>query len=531
MGAASRRRPTDRVLTAVVPLWLDRADHEMAHTGCHASALLWNAAVAWVRGEWDEGRSPGREDIRRYIETLPSEMRTLHSQTVQGIAYDLWEMIRGTQTRRRNGETNTRFPWRAKRYRPLSFTANFGWRLTPQGEFALSFGKGRRRIVLPVPEFVGRDDSLVTPERWGEITLCWDLVARGWSLHISYYLSSDALPDASAQTGEDHQVVTVAVDEGIVNAMALAAPAPDGAMDVLVINGRCARSTKRERNKAVGKIQSKLSKCRIGSRRHKRLVSAKKKVQAKAKSRLRDFNHQVTAKANAFVRKVVDAHQAVAPEGVKVAVRLVFGDAREVERDLNRKRRSSRRTRQQLSEWERGTQERQLAYKTGLPIEHIDEAFTSQTCPQCGCRRRMRGRWYECRNEMCRFRSHRDAVGGVNIHTLAVNDGAIVPAGPGLQIRVMYLRAQVGWSTGQRSRYAASQHALRRAGKPRPEARSSALNRAPSPPRSGGGVAVVRQREDSDWYMSETTIAPAVLARHDVGVACVPAGDGNPGER
>jgi len=145
VGAASRRRPTDRVLTAVVPLWLDRADHEMAHTGCHASALLWNAAVAWVRGEWDEGRSPGREDIRRYIETLPSEMRTLHSQTVQGIAYDLWEMIRGTQTRRRNGETNTRFPWRAKRYRPLSFTANFGWRLTPQGEFALSFGKGRRR--------------------------------------------------------------------------------------------------------------------------------------------------------------------------------------------------------------------------------------------------------------------------------------------------------------------------------------------------------------------------------------------------
>ena len=102
MGAASRRRPTDRVLTAVVPLWLDRADHEMAHTGCHASALLWNAAVAWVRGEWDEGRSPGREDIRRYIETLPSEMRTLHSQTVQGIAYDLWEMIRGTQTRRRS---------------------------------------------------------------------------------------------------------------------------------------------------------------------------------------------------------------------------------------------------------------------------------------------------------------------------------------------------------------------------------------------------------------------------------------------
>ncbi|MDX6347427.1 MAG: putative transposase [Streptomyces sp.] len=519
MGAASRRRSTDRVLTAVVPLWLNRADHEMAHAGCHASAQLWNAAVTWVRGEWDAGRSPGREDTRRYVESLAADMHPLHSQTVQGIAYDLWEMIRGTQTRRRKGETDTRFPWREKRYRPLSFTANFGWRLTPQGAFALSFGKGRRRIVLPVPEFVGRDGTLVTPERWGEVKLCWDLVARGWFLHISYYLTSDALPDTSALTDEHHdRVVTVAVDEGIVNAMTLAAPAPDGAMEVLVVNGRSARSIKRERNKAVGKIQSKLARCRNGSRRHRRLVLAKKKSQANAKSRLRDFNHQVTAKANAFVRKVVDAHRETAPDGVVVAVRLVVGDAREVERDLNRKRRSSRRTRQQLSQWERGTQERQLAYKTGLAIEHIDEAFTSQTCPACGCRRRMRGRWYKCRNEMCRFRSHRDVVGGVNIHTLAVNDGTFVPAGPGLQIRVMYLRAQVGWSTGQRSRHAVHQHALRRAGRPCPEARSSALNRAPSPLRSGGRVAVVRQRADSDWYISGTTTAPAVLARHGVGV-------------
>jgi len=53
---------------------------------------------------------------------------------MQGMAYDLWDMIRGTRTRCRNGETETRFLWREQQHWPLSFTANFGvkrgWSLT-----------------------------------------------------------------------------------------------------------------------------------------------------------------------------------------------------------------------------------------------------------------------------------------------------------------------------------------------------------------------------------------------------------------
>jgi transposase len=122
-----------------------------------------------------------------------------------------------------------------------------------------------------------------------------------------------------------------------------------------------------------------------------------------------------------------------------VGVRLVAGDVRGIERDTNKRRRASRSTRQQLSQWSRGRQERYLAYKTGLAIEHVSEAYSSQTCVWCLNRAKPRGRDYVCRNPVCAFRAHRDATGSVNIGTLADHDGAFVPY-PDLRIEVTYRR-------------------------------------------------------------------------------------------
>ena len=96
----------------------------------------------------------------------------------------------------------------------------------------------------------------------------------------------------------------MAIDEGIINPMTLAAPMPDGSMSVLVINGRAGRAAKRQRNKAIGKISARMARCKNGSRRHRRLVAAKKKAQAKADRQLHDFDHQVTAQAEQFTREV-----------------------------------------------------------------------------------------------------------------------------------------------------------------------------------------------------------------------------------
>jgi transposase len=400
------------------------------------------------------------------------------------VAYDLHDAVVTMRENKKAGR-KARAPWREKKYRPLSFTRDFGWRITPEGQLALSLGRGRDRILLPLPEVVSRDGVPVAPARWGEIRLCWSVTARRWALHLSYGTPARALP-APAEGGPS---VTVAIDEGIINPMTLSARMPDGSVHVAVLGGRSGRSVKRLRNKQTAQLQAKLARSKNGSRRHRRLTAAKKRLQSRTERRLHDFDHQVTARAEKFIRDVHTAwtkhHAAEAKaagvDAPVVGVRLVARDVRGIERNTNKKRRASRSTRRQLSQWSRGRQEQQLAYKTGLTIAHISEAYTSQTCVWCLHRAKPRGRDYICKNPACSFRAHRDATVSVYISTLADNDGTFVPY-PDLVIEVTYRRPQAGWSTLQRSLHSWHQQTLGRAAdRKRREGRRSARNRATDP--------------------------------------------------
>ncbi|MGW4441076.1 zinc ribbon domain-containing protein [Streptomyces sp. NPDC004596] len=483
--------------TAIVPVWLNRADHLRVHAACHAAAGLWNRSVVWLRGQWEAGETPGKEDVRRFVTSLPAEDRPFHAHTAQAVAYDLWDAV-ATSRANRALRLNARAPWREKKYRPLSFTAGFGWRVTPEGRLALSFGRGRGRIVLSLPEVTSRSGHPVPPKNWGEIRLCWDRNARSWSLHISYSAPGEVLPTPA----EGRPTVTIAIDEGIINPMTLAAKMPDESMNVLVINGRQGRSVKRYRNKVVARLTSRMSRCKNGSRKHRRLMAAKKKVEAKTERRLHDFDHQVSVKAEKFTREVhatwTEHHKKESGPDTVVGVRLVAGDVRGIEKNTNKKRRASRSTRQQLSQWSRGRQEDYLQYKTGLKLEHINEAHSSQTCPECNTRTKVRGREYICKNTRCGFRCHRDAVGGVNILTLADNDGTYVPD-PDLRVEVTYRRSQTSWSPLQRSLHAFHQDVLARSGAQAcREERRSAQNRATRTRTTVSGVAVDRAAISDD---------------------------------
>jgi putative transposase len=333
-----------------------------------------------------------------------------------------------------------------------------------------------------LPQVVSRDGVPVAPALWGEIRLCWSVTARRWARHIAYSTPAHALP-APVDGGPS---VTVAIDEGIINPMALSARMPDGTVHVDVINGRSGRSVKRLRNKQTAALQAKLSHGKNGSRRHRRLVAAKKRLRAKTERRLHDFDHQVTARAERFTRDVHTAWtehhaagaRAAGTQAPIVGVRLVAGDVRGTEQHTNKTRRASRSTRRQLSQWSRGRQEQYLAYRTGLVIEHIGEAYTSQTCVWCQHRAKPRGRNYICKNPACAFKAARDVTGSVNIGTLADNDGAFVPS-PDLAIEVTYRRPQAGWSPLQRSLHSWHRQTLGRAtDQKRREGRRSARNRA-----------------------------------------------------
>ena len=435
-----------QIRTAICPVTLSGADYRRAHDSCYLAAKLWNQAVDWVHAEWHSGRSPGKYDIRAFLTSLPRGDRPLHAHTTEAIGYDLYEAIKTSRTNRKNG-MKLRAPWRKKNYRPLSFSKGYGWRII-NDKLHLSLGKGRPGIFLPVPVVIdSTTGKQVTAKMWGEIQLCFDHDARRWSLHISY----------ATTRSESHGDTVTAVDEGIINSMALASWVDDKTIDVTIINGREARAIKRLRNKSVGAIQKKLSKCKCGSKRQRRLTIAKKKANADAKAQLRDFDHQVASKAASHVI----SHD---------SGRLVYGDVRGIEQKTKKCHTSGRHQRQSLSQWSRGRQERYLNEKTGLKGEHLDESGSTKTCPVCGARNRPKGRDYRCKNPDCRFRCHRDAVGSINTLQKAIH-GAYVPIGPDVTIRVTYLRAVERWSPDQRK-------AHRKVQRRKARALSSAQNRA-----------------------------------------------------
>ncbi len=159
---------TDR--TAMVGVWLDRAADQQAHDASHEAALQWNRLVEWLRAYWVERvADPGFKELRAYGDGL--KLAPLHSQSIQAVAEDLDDAVRTYRANKKLGLIG-KAPWRVKKYRPVSFTRNFGWRVTPEGKLALSYGRGRERILLPLPVFTDPLAGVVVPRRRGGKSNC-----------------------------------------------------------------------------------------------------------------------------------------------------------------------------------------------------------------------------------------------------------------------------------------------------------------------------------------------------------------------
>ncbi len=405
--------------TAVVPVRLEGADRRRAFEVTHRAGLLYTALIAQNNEFYAaNGRAPSQGEALGSV-TDPDVLR-MHAHTKIGVYTRLMENI-GTALSNMSGDKveGARLPWRAKQYMPVTFTAGYGWRITPAGRLSLSLGRADGRLLLPVPSVVdARTGQPVPCDAWGEIELCWDRDNRRWALHISY-------PTEWAVPVLDPAIV-VGVDEGIINPMTLAVKTDDG-YAVTVINGRAARAVKHRRNTSVAKVVRAKSRCRKGSRRWKKLDRAERRAKGKATTALRNIDHQVTRKAAKFVQ--------AAGAGT-----ITVGDVRGIEKNTRHteRKRAGRHQRRRLSQWSRGRQERYLGEKTSVALTHVDESYSSRTCPACLTRNHPTGRNYQCR--ACGFTCHRDAVGAINILNRATY-GSYTRIDPTTRVRVTYLRA------------------------------------------------------------------------------------------
>ena len=325
-------------------------------------------------------RWPNRDELQQ----ATKGQFALHSQTVQMICHAFLANI-DTMRDLRKMNRKIRYPWKDKRYYPLSWPAQAVSR--ERGRVVLPMGRGRSSLVFRV--------SL--PEQSGACKLVWN---DGYELHVSVPASgAEKCPgaaQATADLGEIHQAA-VTTNTGTAR----------------VISGRGIRSLKRRHNMALGQLAHKRKRCQKGSCRYQKLQAARRRVTGRKRHQIRDLRHKGTRGVIAFCQQ----------QGVGS---LFIGNPHGV-----RNRNCGRHHNQRMAHWEYGQDMAYLAYKAKLA--HIEsftgsERGTSSQCPVCGWKQKVKGRVWRCRNPRCSFCGHRDVVGSVNMHLLAFGNTIDFPA-------------------------------------------------------------------------------------------------------
>lgn len=326
------------------------------------AARLWNDMVlrhARIRRlGW---KFPGK---RRWEQWAARRYPNLHSQSVQQIVAEFDEAVRSARQLRRNGKAEARYPWKLFHYRDVVYTNQAVRVVEHRGKSFLVMPNGQSgRLMARIPE------GVELPGRMMEVRLVYGKI-----------LAVCEVPDEPSIA-----LTTIGVDLGVNTLVA----ATDGKRAML-ISGREAKATVQWRNKRLASLVSKQSKHQRRSRRHKRLQRRKYKLLDKSRNRIKDITHKAT-------RKVKDAF----PQA-QVFVGQPFNAAAQKIGAITAQQVSSACNRKLIN---------QLDYKSAGAIE-VSEAYSSQTCPVCGCRQKCR-RTYSCPE--CGYTASRDVVGSLNI--------------------------------------------------------------------------------------------------------------------
>lgn len=348
---------------------LPRKTLAIISAGRAQASQVWNACRDLHAQARKEGAPwPNRDALQK----ATKGRFALHSQSVQMICHAFLANVDTTSRLRAKGNRKARYPWRDKRYYPLLWPEQA---VAVQGSsIILPMGRGRASVVLPKPDGF----------RPGGCKLVWNGSANELHVAVEIQHAQNAVGDrkATIDLGQIHQCA-VTTDDG----------------HALIVSGRGQRSLKRLKNRMHGQIAKKQSRCKKGSRRHKRLARSRRKHAGRMDRQIKDLAHKGTRAATDFM--------------IQHRVGEVFiGDPHGV-----RKKSSGRKHNQRMAQWEYGRDKDYLAQKlgrAGIASFAGSERGTSSRCPQCGHKHKPKGRVWLCKK--CGFQGHRDLVGSVNMH-------------------------------------------------------------------------------------------------------------------
>ena len=292
----------------------------------------------------------------------------LHSQSVQACADSYFDALKSF-FRVRKTITDAKPPKRTPRYFKVR------WKSTAiryrDGYVILSNGKGREPLILETdakPKYV-------------------EMYYHRGAYHFAFVSKVD-VPEKQ-ETG-----ITVAVDMGEIHPIV----SFDGE-NTTIYNGRLIRSLYQYRNKVSARFQAKMDRCERRSKRWYRLLKAKRKTLDKLNAQIKDAQHKITS------RFISDCQRVKADT-------LVIGNLT----GIRNRAKFSKKSNQKVHQWAFSRIQHYICYKaelSGIHVRFVSEAYTSQTCPKCGNRKKPRNRNYTCTH--CGFKYHRDGVGAINI--------------------------------------------------------------------------------------------------------------------
>jgi putative transposase len=313
----------------------------------------------------------------------------IHSQTKQALIAKFLSNVSTTRTNRKNGR-NARYPYKLKKnFNPI-------WKKTGikrQGRLVkLSLGSGNGSIEFTLPKSIV---ALLENESHS-----LQQVELGY-FEINLTLR-ETLEDVPSHDFQGH----AAIDFGLIHTAVIA----DG-KTALSIVGRALRSVNQGYNKQLARLVKKQSKCTKYSRRWRKLQKRKKLLAKHKKNYLRNFYHHVS---NLLVDYCVENE-----------IKTVFyGNIADISR--NKKKKMSKRNNQEMSHLSLSTLIRYCREKLNeqhIEFEEVGEHYTSQTCPSCGHRHKVKGRVFHCKQ--CNFKAFRDEVGAYNILNKSLNNNVI----------------------------------------------------------------------------------------------------------
>ena len=335
----------------------------------------------------------------------------LHSQSVQYVSYRYFAAWRSYRTHKQHGNLDARPPRKTRKHFTNSWLKSairFEDNLLGKYLF-LSMGKGRKALDIKLPKTFDMSDV----EQVVLVELCYENGQH--RLHIVYKDGGDTDTEAPGEG-------VLGVDLGEIHPMVT----HDG-KETLIFNGRYIRSLYRLRNKVLAQFQALITRCTRFTKRYRRLVQRKWKFLHRLDRQIMDAFHKLTSKLrDVCVRRGIGT--------------VVIGDLKGIRQRMDYGAKAN----QKLHQWAFGKLASMITYKcesVGVKVVNCDEAYTSQTCPACGERRKPTNRNYRCKD--CGFTYHRDGVGAINIRrkylgqlTVPVAAAMVPPRGIRLETRL-----------------------------------------------------------------------------------------------